>query len=105
MINKIMTYFNEKIKNLKKWLNLIYMQFILNTTQYVMEPFERKIFIIALLLILNILFYSTFIYLIMPTYSLFEKLVHFSNHSTTELFLNMVDKSLNSIYFLSLTHK
>ena len=79
-----MAFVDERVTKFKKWLNWLYMQFILNTTMYVMEPFERKIFVTVVLFVLTTAFYSTLIYLILPTYNLL-KYVFFSGHQHRDL--------------------
>ena len=79
-----MSFVDERVTKFKKWLNWLYMQFILNTTMYVMEPFERKIFVTVVLLVLTTALYSTLIYLILPTYNLLQY-VFFSGHQHRDL--------------------
>lgn len=51
------------IERVKKFLSWLYMQYLLNTTLYVMEPFEKKVFNTVLIASLALSAYSAYVYL------------------------------------------
>ena len=53
----------DVFKNFKKYVNWLYLQYVLITAQYVMEPFERKLFNTVLLFIIVLTIYSAFVFL------------------------------------------
>ena len=53
----------EMFQRFLKYANWLYLQYLLITAQYVMEPFERKIFNTVLLIVIVLSVYSTYLFL------------------------------------------
>lgn len=49
--------------SIKETIDYIYMQFLLTTTLYVMEPWERILMITIFILILSLITYSAFVFI------------------------------------------
>jgi hypothetical protein len=51
-------------KRIKNYISWLYMQYLLNTALYMLEPFEVRVFNFLALFLLVFIFYSAYIFLL-----------------------------------------